>query len=308
MSEETKTQPSCVLRLFGADVLAVRQAAGAFPPRWGLSAQCISRGGETLVALRAKKPAGLRKGEGSLRACFPSEFYGKGGEGLAAALVHTMEKHHRLLVCADAQAGALVSQRLKDLPGADKVFDFGAMSYGDPVAAQKIAALAARRQAGEAPLDKALAQVRAAQRVVGAELAAACLPQEESTVLLLGSRKGCWMRTVRQEENPGLWLLDMARRAAAGLQQAEGTRWQTYRGGRRRCAKVMEPASMTPAPPAGKGQARRRARRIWRVLAVLAAAAVVLLAAAWQLTGGNLSMLPRVLGLQRLPHTGAWLV
>ena len=42
MSEETKTQPSCVLRLFGADVLAVRQAAGAFPPRWGLSAQCIS--------------------------------------------------------------------------------------------------------------------------------------------------------------------------------------------------------------------------------------------------------------------------
>ena len=65
---------------------------------------------------------------------------------------------------------------------------------------------------------------------------------------------------------------------------------------------------MTPAPPAGKGQARRRARRIWRVLAVLAAAAVVLLAAAWQLTGGNLSMLPRVLGLQRLPHTGAWLV
>lgn len=81
MSEETKTQPSCVLRLFGADVLAVRQAAGAFPPRWGLSAQCISRGGETLVALRAKKPAGLRKGEGSLRACFPSEFYGKGGEG-----------------------------------------------------------------------------------------------------------------------------------------------------------------------------------------------------------------------------------
>ena len=116
------------------------------------------------------------------------------------------------------------------------------------------------------------------------------------------------MRTVRQEDNPGLWLLDMARRAAAGLQQAEGTRWQTYRGGRRRCAKVMEPASMTPAPPAGKGQARRRVRRIWRVLAVLAAAAVVLLAAAWQLTGGNLSMLPRVLGLQRLPHTGAWLV
>ena len=166
MSEETKTQPSCVLRLFGADVLAVRQAAGAFPPRWGLSAQCISRGGETLVALRAKKPAGLRKGEGSLRACFPSEFYGKGGEGLAAALVHTMEKHHRLLVCADAQAGALVSQRLKDLPGADKVFDFGAMSYGNPVAAQKIAALAARRQAGEAPLDKALAQVRDRKSVV----------------------------------------------------------------------------------------------------------------------------------------------
>lgn len=304
MTEETKTQPSCVLRLFGADALAVRQAAGAFPPRWGLSAQCISRGGETLVALRAKKPAGLRKGEGSLRACFPSEFYGKGGEGLAAALVRTLEKHRRLLVCADAQAGELVGQRLQGLPGADKVFDFGAMSYNNAPAAQKIAALAARRQAGEDPLDKALAQVRAAQRVVGAELAAGCLPQGESTLLLLGSRKGCWVRTVRPEDNPGLWLLDMTRRAAAGLQQAPGTRWQSYRAMRRRRTPVMEPAALAPAP----AKPRRRGHRLWKGLALLAVLAALALAAAWQLTGGNLTALPKVLGLRPTPHTGAWLV
>jgi len=304
MTEETKTQPSCVLRLFGADALAVRQAAGAFPPRWGLSAQCISRGGETLVALRAKKPAGLRKGEGSLRACFPSEIYGKGGEGLAAALVRTLEKHRRLLVCADARAGELVGQRLRGLPGADKVFDFGSMSYGDPAAAQKIALLAARRQTGEDPVDKALAQVRAAQRVVGAELAAGCLPQGESTLLLLGSRKGCWLRTVCPEDNPGLWLLDMVRRAAAGLDQAPGTRWQSWRSLRRRPRAVMEPAALAPAPPAPRPR-RRRSHRGLVVLALLAAAA---LAVAWQLTGGRLSALPEVLGLRTVPHTGAWLV
>ena len=56
----------------------------------------------------------------------------------------TLEKHRRLLVCADARAGELVGQRLRGLPGADKVFDFGSMSYGDPAAAQKIALLAAR--------------------------------------------------------------------------------------------------------------------------------------------------------------------
>lgn len=173
--------------------------------------------GETLVPCGQKSLPGLRKGEGSLRACFPSEFYGKGGEGLAAALVHTMEKHHRLLVCADAQAGALVSQRLKDLPGADKVFDFGAMSYGGPGCCPEDRCAGSPAAGGRSSAGQGAGPGPCSPAGGGAELAAACLPQGESTVLLLGSRKGCWMRTVRQEENPGLWLLDMARQGCCGL-------------------------------------------------------------------------------------------
>ena len=42
-------------------------------------------------------------------------------------------------------------------------------------------------------------------------------------MLVLSTKKGCWLRTVPAADNPGLWLLDMVRRAAAGLPQAEGT-------------------------------------------------------------------------------------
>ena len=40
---------------------------------------------------------------------------------------------------------------------------------------------------------------------------------------VLSAKKGCWLRTVPAADNAALWLLDMIRRAAAGLPQAEGT-------------------------------------------------------------------------------------
>ena len=36
----------------------------------------------------------------------------------------------------------------------------------------------------------------------------------------MGSRRGCWVRTVADTDTPALWLLDMLRRAAYGLPQA----------------------------------------------------------------------------------------
>ena len=58
---------------------------------------------------------------------------------------------------------------------------------------------------------------------MGTELAVACAERESDHVLVLSTKKGCWLRTVPAADNPGLWLLDMVRRAAAGLPQAEGT-------------------------------------------------------------------------------------
>ena len=54
---------------------------------------------------------------------------GEGEQTLAAAAVQALEQHRKLLVCSDAAAGMLLESRLENLSGAEKVFDFGAMSY-----------------------------------------------------------------------------------------------------------------------------------------------------------------------------------
>ena len=59
MSCEQNEPVRCVLRLFGASALGVQQAASAFPPEWCVTAQCRSRGAETLIALRSENAAGL---------------------------------------------------------------------------------------------------------------------------------------------------------------------------------------------------------------------------------------------------------
>lgn len=168
MSCEQNEPVRCVLRLFGASALGVQQAASAFPPEWCVTAQCRSRGAETLIALRSENAAGLDKARRSLHGCFAADLYGEGDTNLAAAVVQALEHRRRLLVCADAAAGALMEARLEAVPGAEKVFDFGTQSYADPKVGAQIARRAARRQDAAA----ALARVQAAQHLVGAELSA----------------------------------------------------------------------------------------------------------------------------------------
>lgn len=143
MSCEQNEPVRCVLRLFGASALGVQQAASAFPPEWCVTAQCRSRGAETLIALRSENAAGLDKARRSLHGCFAADLYGEGDTDLAAAVVQALEHRRRLLVCADATAGALMEARLEAVPGAEKVFDFGTQSYADP----KVGAQIARRAA-----------------------------------------------------------------------------------------------------------------------------------------------------------------
>ena len=168
----------------------------------------------------------------------------------------------------------------------------------------QIARRAARRQDAAA----ALARVQAAQHLVGAELSAGCWEQDGKFLLLLGTRKGCWLRTVYQEDGPGLWLLDMIRRAACGLPQVPGTNWQHYRD------PVPE---AVPAPPAAQAEARpappkKKRRWLRRVLLLLVALALAALAAGWWFTGGDLTALPQLLRetlhADRLPHSGAKLI
>ena len=54
-------EAGCVLRLFGAQSTAVGKTVENFPPQWRAAAQWKSRGAETLVALQAQSPSGLKK-------------------------------------------------------------------------------------------------------------------------------------------------------------------------------------------------------------------------------------------------------
>ena len=304
MIHEEKTQTTCVLRLFGAPLWAVQQAV----QQTGLAAQCRSRGAETLAALQAETPAALSKAQKALADRFAAELYGEGEMTLVHAAVQALETHRRLLVCCDADAGTLLEARLETVPGAEKVFDFGALSYADAKIREKLSARTCRVKGG--PIPAKLARVQAAQRFVGADLAAGCVERAEDTMLFLGSRRGCWVRTVANTDAPALWLLDMIRRAASGLPQAAGTSWQKY--GRAVPADVLtaqtlpdKPENTAPAKPPRK---RHRMRNALIFLLVLALAAF---AAAWYYTGGDLTALPQrlqSLGADSLPHAGAKLI
>ena len=301
---EEKTQTTCVLRLFGAPLWAVQQAA----QQADIAARCRGRGAEVLAALQAETPAGLEKARKALNGRFAAELYGEGEMTLVHAAVQALETHRRLLVCCDADAGTLLEARLETVPGAEKVFDFGALSYADAKIREKLSARTCRVKGG--PIPAKLARVQAAQRLVGADLAAGCVERAEDTVLFLGSRRGCWLRTVANTDAPALWLLDMIRRAASGLPQAAGTSWQKY--GRAVPADVLtvqtlpdKPENTAPAKPPRK---RHRVRNALIFLLVLALAAF---AAAWYYTGGDLTALPQrlqSLGADSLPHAGAKLI
>ena len=301
---EEKTQTTCVLRLFGAPLWAVQQAA----QQADIAARCRGRGAEVLAALQAETPAGLEKARKALNGRFAAELYGEGEMTLVHAAVQALETHRRLLVCCDADAGTLLEARLETVPGAEKVFDFGALSYADAKTREKLSARTCRVKGG--PILAKLARVQAAQHFVGADLAAGCVERAEDTVLFLGSRRGCWVRTVANTDAPALWLLDMIRRAASGLPQAAGTSWQKY--GRAVPADVLtvqtlpdKPENTAPAKPPRK---RHRVRNALIFLLVLALAAF---AAAWYYTGGDLTALPQrlqSLGADSLPHAGAKLI
>lgn len=301
---EEKTQTTCVLRLFGAPLWAVQQAA----QQADIAARCRARGAEVLAALQAETPAGLEKARKALYSRFAAELYGEGEMTLVHAAVQALETHRRLLVCCDADAGTLLEARLETVPGAEKVFDFGALSYADAKIREKLSARTCRVKGG--PIPAKLARVQEVQRFVGADLAAGCVERAEDTVLFLGSRGGCWLRTVANTDAPALWLLDMIRRAASGLPQAAGTSWQKY--GRTVPADVLtvqtlpdKPENTAPAKPPRK---RHRVRNALIFLLVLALAAF---AAAWYYTGGDLTVLPQrlhSLGADSLPHAGAKLI
>ena len=304
MTNKEERPAGCVLRLFGAPEQTVQKAVEALPDTWQGTVHCRSRGAETLVALQSSTPQQLHRAVQLLRTSLAPALYGEGEQTLAAAAVQALEQHRKLLVCSDTAAGALLETRLENLPGAEKVFDFGAMSYANTALTARLSRKL--RKAPQAEPARTLARVQAMQRMTSAALVAGCAELPQSRLLLVGVKKGYWLRCLASDENLGLWLLDMLRRAACGLPQAGGTNWQSY--GKAVPDAALTPASLTAAPPTPP---RPKRHRLGKALAVLLLLALAALAAGWYYTGGDLAALPQKLqslGAESLPHAGAKLV
>ena len=159
---------------------------------------------------------------------------------LVHAAVQALETHRRLLVCCDVDAGTLLEARMETVAGAEKVFDFGAVSYADAKVREKLSAKVCRVKGG--PVPAKLTRVRAAQRLVGADFAAGCLERAEDTVLFLGAHGGqcryaCFVAA--GYDPPGGF------RSAAGGGNDLAEVWQGHPG---RC-----PDGAAPAGQAGAG-------------------------------------------------------
>ena len=270
MTKEENRPAGCVLRLFGAPEQTVQKAVAALPDTWQGTVHCRTRGAETLVALQSSTPQQLHRAVQLLRTSLAPALYGEGEQTLAAAAVQALEQHRKLLVCSDAAAGALLETRLENLPGAEKVFDFGAMSYANTALTARLSRKL--RKAPQAEPARTLARVQAMQRLTGAALAVGCVELPQSRLLLVGGKKGCWLRCVAPDENPGLWLLDMLRRAACGTARAaapeaspagQGTGGAFAAGtGRTGCGLVLyRRRPCRPAPKAAKPWCRKPAPR-----------------------------------------------
>ena len=173
------------------------------------------------------------------------------------------------------------------------------MSYADAKVGPQIEKRARAKLGGEGdkpdPVRLALARAQAARRIVGTELAVACAERESDHVLVLSTKKGCWLRTVPAADNPGLWLLDMVRRAAAGLPQAEGTGFLP--AGQTKQSDPPGRSQSTAKDPTSK---KKHPLRV--LLAVLGILTLAAFGVAWYLTDGDLAALPQRLKTLHLPE------
>ena len=166
---------------------AVEAAVSGFSPQWNAKAQWKSRAAETLVALEAQSPSGLKKAEQALRERFAADLYGEGETTLAEAAVAALEQHDRLLICSDAAAGTRLEARLETVAGAEKVFDFGALSYAHPKTGAQIERQARARLPKDCtdPVRRTLARAQAAKKRAQLETLAAQLTADEQALAAL---------------------------------------------------------------------------------------------------------------------------
>ena len=117
MTQQQET--GCVLRLFGAQSTAVGKTVENFRPSGGPRPSGRAGAGKRWWPCR-RRAFRLKRRAGPAAGVFGRPVRGRRDHS-ACAVVEALERHDKLLICADAAAGALLEARLENLPGAEKV-------------------------------------------------------------------------------------------------------------------------------------------------------------------------------------------
>ena len=221
MTNKEERPAGCVLRLFGAPEQTVQKAVEALPDTWQGTVHCRSRGAETLVALQSSTPQQLHRAVQLLRTSLAPALYGEGEQTLAAAAVQALEQHRKLLVCSDTAAGALLETRLENLPGAEKVFDFGAMSYANTALTARLSRKL--RKAPQAEPARTLARVQVMQKLTGAALTVGCVERPKAVCCWWAAKRAAGCGALRRTRTPGYgcWICCAAPPAVCRRQGAQ---------------------------------------------------------------------------------------
>ncbi len=225
-----------VLRFFGAEKSAIEMLVRQSKNKPDLKIQSMERGSETLVIIETSRVSAssiraiLTGWEEQFAARCGGAFYGAGDISLIDASLAAMDEKEVLFACAEAQTGALVREKLSEYERAQRVFDFGANSYEHRKYAKKIAegsSFAKKYPSNSA--QQVAGKLKVCYKYSGADYVVAFLPLGEGEhLVMLGDKKGYWIRKIDASEKPVLWLIDMLRRATLGLPQVKGTRYYKY--------------------------------------------------------------------------------
>ena len=197
----------------------------------------------------------------------------------------------------------------KRWPGAEKVFDFGALSYADAKMREKLSAKSLPRErrahsgkTGPCAGGTAFCGCRLCRRVCGARRGHRAVSGQPQGLLGAHSGKHGCTGPLAAGHDPSCCI----RSAAGGGDKLAKIR----QGGPGGCADGADACrtSRKTAAPAKPPRKRHRVRNALIFLLVLTLAAF---AAAWYYTGGDLTALPQrlqSLGADSLPHAGAKLI
>ena len=275
--ETMKQNESVLLRFFAEDRKNCEKAVEEFLQGDKVKMEFREKNDELLLCMTSRMNS-TAAGRIMLHHCTEREmeacggFYGENNTNLFEAMTQALLETDRIFVAADREMGEQLNECMEQVDKAGSVYDFGGYTWDNRGNSRRIGNVASEIAV---PMAAAQARVTFACRLTGADWAVTCFHVEDGMTLVVGGERGCWRYNLQEGQRPVLWAVDIMRRAALGLPQAAGVLW--IKTGTTPADMPLEPALLR----------KRRLKRIFGSLAVVAGIVLASWLAAGWVTGGS---------------------